>query len=294
MELKHIKGSSYYIEDNTNIGVYVFADRSCLLVDSGSSSARAVKIKELLDHEGLSIYAIFNTHAHADHCGGNQYLQEKSGCRIFASILEAITIENSLLAPLILFSASPPRVLTNRFIVAKPSKVTDLLSPGELVIKEERFNVVDLKGHSMGQCGLITPDGAVFIGDALMDFGIMDSYGFLYLADIEGQISSYERLRGLSQHEVVMSHGWPVKDLNLLISKNEELLQRICDLVLKTCQHPVSRDELLVAVVEEFKIPVNSSQYFLILSSISAVLSYLYNHKKIHTSTADIVMKFYV
>lgn len=35
MELTKIKGNSYYINFPTNIGVYIFKNKNCLLIDTG-------------------------------------------------------------------------------------------------------------------------------------------------------------------------------------------------------------------------------------------------------------------
>ncbi len=37
MELTKIKGNSYYINFPTNIGVYIFKNKNCLLIDTGKN-----------------------------------------------------------------------------------------------------------------------------------------------------------------------------------------------------------------------------------------------------------------
>ena len=38
-----------------------------------------------MEREGWSLHAIINTHSNADHIGGNKYLMQQTGCRIYAS-----------------------------------------------------------------------------------------------------------------------------------------------------------------------------------------------------------------
>lgn len=78
--------------------------------------------------------AIVNTHSHADHCGGNRYIKERTGATIYASEIESAIIQYPLLEPLYLFSgASPLRDLRNKFLMAQSSSV-------DHVIKKMREN----------------------------------------------------------------------------------------------------------------------------------------------------------
>ena len=90
--LIHITGNTYMIPATTNIGVYVFADRYCVIVDSGSGRVSAKNILNILKANGFKLYGILNTHSHGDHCGGNSYLQRQTDCRVYATELETILI----------------------------------------------------------------------------------------------------------------------------------------------------------------------------------------------------------
>ena len=43
MELTKIKGSTYYINAPTNIGIYVFKNKNCLIIDTGINNTQARK-----------------------------------------------------------------------------------------------------------------------------------------------------------------------------------------------------------------------------------------------------------
>jgi glyoxylase-like metal-dependent hydrolase (beta-lactamase superfamily II) len=198
MQLQHITGNSYFLEGDNCIGVYVFADRSCLLVDSGASESQAKKILHCLTEAGLQIDTIFTTHAHVDHCGGNQYLQSQCQCRVMASSLAAAILENPMLGPAMLFTAYPLRVLRSRVLMAAPCKVNQTVSPGPLLIQNELFQVYDLPGHSLGQTGLATPDGVLFLGDSLMHTQMLQEYPFLYMVDITGKWRPWPSLAAIN------------------------------------------------------------------------------------------------
>ena len=76
MRLKQVGEKTYYIEHDTNIGVYMTGrDRGCL-IDTGSKGD-GESIDEIISNQGWSVDYIINTHTHIDHLGGNEYLMKK-------------------------------------------------------------------------------------------------------------------------------------------------------------------------------------------------------------------------
>ncbi len=281
MKLNHITGSSYYLDGESAVGIYIFADNSCLLVDSGPGEARAKKIMDVLHSEGLEIYAIFNTHGHADHCGGNAYIQNQNKCIIMASALSAAVIENPLLGPALLYSAYPLRVLKNRALMPQPSKVNQIIHPGILNIKNKEFVILDLPGHSIGQLGLVNPDGVAYLGDSLMHEESMAGYPFLYMVDIESQIATLEYLAQNNWSQVFLTHGGIVENQKLTVYKNQERIMAIWPIILELLRQPLSREQIVAQMISQLNLPVNTSQYYLVSSTISAFLSYLCQEKRI-------------
>lgn len=112
MELNKLKGNTYFIDAPTNIGVYVFKNKFCLLVDSGLDNSAARKIDDILKKNGLHPKYIINTHAHTDHYGGNHYFKENyTGNLVYTSEKESIYMKNSELFSTILFSSNAPKNL---------------------------------------------------------------------------------------------------------------------------------------------------------------------------------------
>ena len=71
-ELNHIKGSSYYIQSPSKMGLVKLNDRDVCLIDSGNDKDAGRKVRQLLDANGWRLTAIYNTHSNADHIGGNR------------------------------------------------------------------------------------------------------------------------------------------------------------------------------------------------------------------------------
>ncbi|NLV20703.1 MAG: MBL fold metallo-hydrolase [Syntrophomonadaceae bacterium] len=293
MQLNHIAGNSYFLDGDNGVGVYVFSDRTCLLVDSGSSASQAKKIMTVLSEEGLQIETIFNTHAHVDHCGGNQYLQTQCQCRIIASPLAAAIIENPILGPAMLFTAYPLRVLRSRILMASPSKVDQIIGPGSLLIKNELFQIYDLPGHSLGQTGLATPDGVVFLGDSLMHPRMLQEYPFLYMVDITRQLETLAFIGSQKWPFVLLTHGGLVEDLGDCAEKNQARIAVIAQEILTLLDQRRSHEEILAAMLIQYDLSANSGQYYLVSSTIAAFISYLSEQKMIKNRVEQGVMKFY-
>ena len=83
-ELTQVAGNSYYIQSPAKIGLVRLNDTDVCLIDSGNDKEAGRKVRQILDANGWHLSAIYNTHSNADHIGGNQYLQNQTGCRVYA------------------------------------------------------------------------------------------------------------------------------------------------------------------------------------------------------------------
>lgn len=87
-ELIQAAGNSYYIQSPAKIGLVRLTEKEVCLIDSGSDKDAGRKVRQILDGNGWTLRAVFNTHSHADHIGGNKYLQAQTGCKIYAPGIE--------------------------------------------------------------------------------------------------------------------------------------------------------------------------------------------------------------
>lgn len=287
MDMQLLHGRTWSLDFPGAVGVYVFPDHTCLLIDSGASDAFGRRVHKIMGKNGYTVRAVFNTHAHADHCGGNRYLQEATGCKIYASSLEAAFMENPLMIPYGLYSASPIKALKNKFLMPKSSRVDYLVIEGNQVINETTFEVLALPGHSLGHLGMITPDRVIFVGDSLISREKLSEFPFLYVADVGKQLESLNKLRELDAEYMFLSHGGLQDNIVELIDANYRILMDIVECTLELITQPRGREEILPLLVETFKIPLNRNQYFLTLGTLSACLTYLCDTKQAKVYTED-------
>lgn len=281
MQLEKINGHTYYIPAPTNIGVFVFKDKYTLLIDTGNNKQQGRKIAATLEDNNLLVKYIFNTHHHFDHCGGNNYFQENHpGSQFYASAAEKLFIENDYLFATYLYGCSPIKELSRQFNTGAPIKIEQILSPGIVKINEEKFEIIPLAGHSLGQTALATRDKVCFLGDALFSEEIIEKYSFPFLFDIAAQKQSYAKLAELDYDYYVLSHGQEIyspEKLNTLIKLNQNQLQYFLDLSLELLAQPKTREELLeeICILEDLQL--DFKEYYFSLSTVGALTTYLFS-----------------
>ena len=82
MELKQIGEKTYYIQNPTNIGVFVVENKDVYLIDTGNDKEAGKKILKIMNEQGFNVVGIINTHSNADHIGGNKVIQDRTNCVI--------------------------------------------------------------------------------------------------------------------------------------------------------------------------------------------------------------------
>ena len=270
-----VAGQTHVINYPTAVGVYIFEDSTCLLIDSGPSPAFGRRTLKILERAGLTVAGIFATHAHSDHCSANQVIQEATGCPVYTSAWEACAMQQPELTPFSLYSASPIPALRNKYLMPPPTRDCIVVEEGEMVLNSVSFNIVSLSGHSQGQLGLRTPDGVFFSADSLIMPSYLQQFPFLYLADVGGQLDTLDRLWNYSSTHWLPSHGGACEDPREIIALNRDMLMSWLEWLKEALQSLRTREEITALALERMEMNPSRSQYFLILASISAYLAYL-------------------
>jgi len=279
MDLHKINGNSYWIEGPTNTGVFLFKNKYTLLVDTGDGKQQARQVAELLKEQGWQVKYIFNTHEHPDHCGGNQYMKDSFPGSVFhASAAARQFMEDGMLAPLYMYGGSPPDDLARHYTHIRIPAVDEILSSGTVKINDERFELLPLPGHARGQMGLATRDRVCFLGDALFSPEIIAKYSFPFLFDIESQLKTIQLISSLEYDFYVLGHAsqcYTRAEMQKVVQANRGNLDKYLALLLELLDQPKSREELAEELIILEDLNVDFKEYFYILSTLAAFLTYL-------------------
>jgi glyoxylase-like metal-dependent hydrolase (beta-lactamase superfamily II) len=284
--LEKITDTAFYVPGRVNAGVIRGAGDSCLIVDTGLDKSAAKRITEALDAEGLAPAALLLTHTHADHCGGNAALQAKYGMPAYCAPLETAILSFPILEPVYLYGAAPHGELVSRFFLAQPTRDARPLPPGRHEIGGVSFEAVPLPGHSPDHCGYRTDDGALFCGDAVMPAYVWEKYRLPYFYDIGAALASLNTLESMAGglKACVAAHYGPV-DLPALVRANREGLMGLADWAASLLEkEPLTREGLVAAAFGAFGLTQSESQYYLVGSTIAALITYLFEKGKIKSS----------
>lgn len=281
MELIKVGDKTYYLKNNTNIGIYKIDEENVYIIDSGNDKDAGKKIIKIIENEGWHIKGIINTHSNADHIGGNKVIEERTNCNIYASDIEMSFIKNPILEPTMLYGGYPFKDLKNKFLYAKPSNV--------LNIKDnlpEGLEYFPLKGHFLDMIGLKTSDDIYFLGDALFSEETINKYHLFFIYDVKEYLNTLDYLSNLNGKLYIASHCEATSDISNLIKINKDKILEISNKIYNLCNDKTF-EEILKEIFVEYQLEMNLNQYVLVGSTIRSYLAYLCDENKISYKFED-------
>lgn len=272
-ELVRVSETAYYMDCPAKAGFYVPDGKSAYLIDSGSDKDAAKKIKKILDGQGWTLKTIFNTHSHADHTGGNQYLAAQTGCGIYAPGADCAVARYPVLEPAMLYGGFPLPELMNKFLMAKPSDSAELAPE----VLPDGLEAVPLPGHCYEMTGFRTADGVLFLADCLASEETLSKYGIGYVYDVKAYLETLDRVKEMRAECFVPAHAPAVKDIAPLAQLNAEKTLETADRIADLLKTPLTQEELLKKVFDAYGLKMNAGQWALIGSTVRSYLTYLKN-----------------
>lgn len=285
----------------TNIGVIKVQNKGkdeIYIVDSGNDDTCALKIIDALsaNFPGARLKAVLNTHAHADHCGGNVVLAEKTGCEIWASKESASLMEYPELETQLIWGGTPIRDIRSKFLLARPCRVDKIFNAGDKIKipsdKEQgpdagtlTLEIVALPGHYIGQTGFLFTDTdgkkAFFAGDAFSGKSAINRFWIQYLLNETKTKETLQNIAKIQADFFIPGHGETVSEIEGIAELNLIAILETENMILDELKTPKTTEEILKAVADRNSIPSKISQLCLVGSTLRSYLSGLYEDGKI-------------
>lgn len=285
MKLMQISKHSYYLKNSTNIGIFMFNDKDCLLVDTSYPGDKGKKLLEYLKEEKLNVKYIINTHGHIDHFGANELLAKNFSLQVFASPFEAAFISYPDLSHSFLTSAKPFSSLQTGLKGMEVNKITQ----NNIYFNDFDFNIIDLPGHSKGHIGVLSKDKVLYAGDSLMGKEVVEEIKLPYFYDIDLFKKSLNKIKNLVQkgkiNTIVPAHGSLVKsNYGKIIDKNIKKVDYLLKFLLEILNNsPLSLEKIMQEFTNRLKLKSGIPNHFISRACIMAFLSYLIDNNKVET-----------
>ena len=289
-ELIQVGEKTYYINCPARMGIYKMDETRVCLIDSGNDKDAGKKVLKILAANNWTLGMIINTHSHADHIGGNNLLQQRTGCPIYGVETECAFTKHTILESSFIYGGYPYKKLRNKFLMAQPS-VVQLLTEEVL---PEGMEMLRVDGHTFSMVALKTEDDIWFLADCVTGEAILEKYHISFMQDVEAYMASLNIVEELSGKLFIPSHTEPVTDIRPLVQINRQKVYEIIDVRKQICTRPKGFDVILKEVFDRYQLLMDNNQHVLVGSTIRSYLSYLYDKQELQITFLNNEMKWQI
>ena len=282
-ELVQLTEHCYYFESPAKVGLVRLNETDVVLIDGGSYKDSARKFLRQLQANGWRLLAVYNTHSHADHIGGNRYLREQTGCKIYAPEAECAFVRFPELEPALLYGGNPPPDLRHKFLMS-PASDALALTPDVL---PEGLETIDLKGHFLGMVGFRAPENVVYLADCLASDMTIEKYKIPFVYNVAQYLQTLETVKTMEASFFVPAHAEVCGEIAPLAERNIAAVYETADLLTELCASPIGFDRLLQRVFETYGLSMTFEQHALVGSTLRSYLTWLINEGRVRAVIED-------
>lgn len=282
-ELIQVSEHCYYIQSPAKIGLVRLNDKDVCLIDSGNDKEAGRKVRQILDANGWRLTAIYNTHANADHIGGNKYLQGQTKCKVYAPGIDSAITRYPILEPAFLYGGYPCKDLRHKFLLAQESDA-ECLTEAAL---PAGFQLIKLPGHFFDMVGFRTPDDVVYLADCLSSRETLDKYQIGFVYDVAAYLDTLEMVKTMQAKLFIPAHAAATEDITELAQYNIDKVHEIAEKILEICAEPRCFESILQKLFAEYALTMNFEQYVLVGSTVRSYLAWLKDSGKLDVRFED-------
>lgn len=295
MAVINISDCIYYISGPTNIGIIeeqLSDTKSNLyMIDSGCNTEDGkrifTEITEYFSQKDITIKAIINTHSHADHCGANNYIQQKTNCEIWITENEQGSLINPFLQPIISWGGNPLPEINSSYYVAEKTVPNKIINTNEKLTLNNgiKLSFINLPGHYFEMIGILCENDnkkILFASDGIFGRKNIGKYWIPFLYDVKEFKNSLDTISSLNADFCIPGHGEPTSQIEETVELNKIAIISNEQCILEALKHKnQTQEDILKYVADKNEINLHIAQYMLIGCTIKAYLTFLYNEGKI-------------
>ena len=295
MAVINISDCIYYISGPTNIGIIeerLSDTKSNLyMIDSGCNTEDGkrifTEITEYFSQKDITIKAIINTHSHADHCGANNYIQQKTNCEIWITENEQGSLINPFLQPIISWGGNPLPEINSSYYVAEKTVPNKIINPNEklTLLNGIKISFINLPGHYFEMVGILCENDnkkVLFASDGIFGRKNIGKYWIPFLYDVKEFKNSLDTISSLNTDFCIPGHGEPTSQIEETVELNKIAIISNEQCILEALKYKEqTQEDILKYVADKNEINLHIAQYMLIGCTIKAYLTFLYNAGKI-------------
>lgn len=295
MAVINISDCIYYISGPTNIGIIeerLSDTKSNLyMIDSGCNTEDGkrifTEITEYFSKKDITIKAIINTHSHADHCGANNYIQQKTNCEIWITENEQGSLINPFLQPIISWGGNPLPEINSSYYVAEKTVPNKIINTNEKLTLNNgiKISFINLPGHYFEMIGILCENDnkkILFASDGIFGRKNIGKYWIPFLYDVKEFKNSLDTISSLNADFCIPGHGEPTSQIEETVELNKIAIISNEQCILEALKYKEqTQEDILKYVADKNEINLHIAQYMLIGCTIKAYLTFLYNEGKI-------------
>ena len=299
MKLDKLGKRTHWIGGGTNTGVYVFDDKTALLIDVGLGGERPKKLIDIFEQNNIRPTHLISTHEHEDHVGGNfQIRQEYPDIIVYSTRRAKIYMENPDIYVDFLVGGRRPKKLVDAIeeYMPGPAIVDYIVSGGDILnINGHDFEIIDCSGHTESSIGVITDDRVGFFSDQMVTDNSLAKFDFLFMCDYPGQIRSLNRIFLLDFELGVLGHSSRIFKKNELVrvaDYNYRALLNLLEFLLTSMEEPKTFDEIIKDFIDKKSLLSTYIAFLEYRNSLNSAISYLLDSGVIEYSMDDNIMRY--
>lgn len=282
-ELVQAGKKTYYINCPAKMGVYLINETEAYLIDSGNDKEAGKKALRIFEQNNWKLAGIVNTHSNADHIGGNNFLQQKTGCRVISTGLENAFTKYPILESSFLYGGYPCKELRNKFLLANSSEPTDDIED----FLPEGLEYIRLGGHFFDMIGIKTSDNIYFLADCVFGENIISKYHLSFIYDVAEFLNTLDKVEQLEADLFIPAHAEATKDIKPLVQINRNKILEIMERITDICKEPICFEDVLKKVFDTYSLTMDMNQYVLVGSTVRSYLSYLHDVGRLEIIFSD-------